>query len=89
MTHKPSLVAVLNVVAQNLFGHASCAWYNANLCSFKLFWEEMNTEGGRTPALCDNKLFPTDLHTAHSYLKIEPDTITYIVCTKCNSVYPL
>ena len=58
MTHKLSLVALLNVVAPNLFGHVSCAWCNANLCSFKLFWEEMNTEGGRTPALC-NKSFVT------------------------------
>ena len=91
MTHKPSLVAVLNVVAQNLFGHASRAWCNANLRSFKLFWEEMSTEGGRTPALRDNKLrdsFPTDLRTARSYLKIEPDTIMYAVCMKCSSVYP-
>lgn len=91
MSHKPSLVAILNVVAQNLFGHASRAWCNTNLRSFKLFWEEMSTEGGRAPSLRDDKLrnsFPTDLRTARSYLKIEPDTVTHAVCTKCSSVYP-
>ena len=44
MTHKLSLIAILNVVAQNLFVHISHAWCNANLSLFKLFWEEMNTE---------------------------------------------
>ena len=91
MKHIPSLVAILNVVAQNLFGHASRAWCNTNLRSFKLFWEEMSTEGGRTPPLRDDKLrssFPMDLRTSRSYLKIEPDTITYAVCPKCSSLYP-
>jgi hypothetical protein len=31
--HTPSLVAILNVVAQNLFGHATRTWCNANLQS--------------------------------------------------------
>lgn len=91
MAHRPSLVAVLNVVAQNLFGHAPRNWCNTNLRSFKLFWEEMSTEEGKTPSPRDDKLqesFPTDLRTARSYLKIEPDTITYAVCTKCSTVYP-
>ena len=43
------------------------------------------------PPLCDDKLcgsFPMDLCTSCSYLKIEPDTITYAVCPKCSSLYP-
>lgn len=91
MAHRPSLVAVLNIKAQNLFGHASHNWCNTNLCSFKLFWEEMSTEGGKTPSRGNNNLrnsFPTDLCTACSYLKIEPNTTTYTACTKCSTVYP-
>lgn len=84
-------MAVLNVVAQSLFGHATRIWCNANLRSYKLFWEEMSTEGGKTPDLRDTKLrnsFPTDLRTARKSLKIEPDTVTYATCTKCSSIYP-
>ena len=91
MRHTPLLVAVVNVVAQNLFGRATRAWCNANLRSFKLFWEEMSTEGGKTSSSHDTNLctsFPMDIHTTHSYLKIEPDTIKYAVCTKCSSMYP-
>ena len=91
MKHTPSLIAILNVVAQNLFGHATRAWCSTNLRSYKLFWEEMSTEGGKTPSTRDTKLhssFPVDLRTARSYLTIEPDTVTYTTCTKCSSVYP-
>ena len=91
MKHTPSLIAILNVVAQNLFGHATRAWCSTNLRSYKLFWEEMSTEGGKTPSTRDTKLrssFPVDLRTARSYLTIEPDTVTYATCTKCSSVYP-
>lgn len=51
----------------------------------------MSTECGKTPNTRDDKLrgsFPTDLRTARSYLKIEPNTVTYAACTKCCSVYP-
>ena len=81
----------MSAVAQNLFGCATHTWCNANLCSFKLFWEEMSTEGGKTSSSHDTKLhtsFPMDICTTHSYLKIEPDTIKYAMCTKCSSVYP-
>ncbi|KIM76804.1 hypothetical protein PILCRDRAFT_12510 [Piloderma croceum F 1598] len=76
--HTPLLVAILNVVAQNLFGHATRTWCNANLRSHKLFWEELMTEGGRTPSVRNIKLhkfFPTDLRTARQSLNIEPTTI--------------
>ena len=90
MKHTPLLIAILNVVAQNLFGHATRTWCSTNLPFYKLFWEEMSTEGGKTPSTRDTKLrssFPLDLRTAHSYLTIEPDTVTYATCTKCSSVY--
>lgn len=89
--HTPSLVAILNVVAQNLFGHATRTWCNANLQSHKLFWEELMTEGGRTPSVRDTKLhtnFPTDLRTARKSLNIEPDTIKYAACPTCCCLYP-
>jgi hypothetical protein len=91
MKHTPSLVAVLNTVAQNLLGHATRTWCNVNLRSQKLFWKEMMTEGGCTPSvhntkLCDN--FPIDLRTARHSLQIEPDTMKYAACPKCCSIYP-
>jgi len=84
-------VAILNVIAQNLFGHATRTWCNANLRSYKVFWEEMMSEGGHTPSARDIRLlnnFPTDLRTARKSLDLEPDIITYASCTKCSSVYP-
>jgi hypothetical protein len=89
--HTPSLVAILNVVAQNLFGHATRMWCNANLRSHKLFWEEMMIEGGRTPSVRETKLhanFPTDLRTARDSLQIEPDTIKYAACPACCCLFP-
>ena len=89
--HSPSLVAILNIVAQNLFGHATRTWCNANLRSYKLFWEELMTEGGRTPSARDIKLhrnFPEDLRTARRSLHIKPDTIKYAVCPTCCCLYP-
>jgi len=90
--HTPSLVAILNVVAQNLFGHVTRTWCNANLRSHKLFWEEMMTGGGGcTPSARDTKLganFPTDLRAARQSLQIEPDTVKYAACSACCSIYP-
>jgi len=89
--HTPSLVAVLNIVAQNLFGHTTCSWCNVNLRSHKLFWEEMMTDGGLIPSNRDMKLhanFPTDLRTARQSLQIEPDTTQYAACSACCNVYP-
>jgi predicted Fe-S protein YdhL (DUF1289 family) len=91
LKHTPSLVAVLNVVAQNLFEHATHTWCNANLRSHKLFWEEMMAEGGRTPSACSAKLcnnLPADIRTARHSLQIEPDTIKYATCPVCCSIYP-
>ena len=89
--HTPSLSAILNVVAQNLFGHSTRTWCNANLRSYKLFWEEMMTEGGRTPSARDTKLhhnFPTDLRTARQSIQIEPDVVKYAACSACCNIYP-
>ena len=89
--HSPSLVAILNVVAQNLFGHATRTWCNANLQSHKLFWGELMAEEGRTPSAREKKLhanFPTDLRTARQSLNIEPDTIKYAACPTCCCLYP-
>jgi hypothetical protein len=89
--HTPSLVAILNVVAQNLFGHATRTWCNANLQSQKLFMEEMFAEGGCTMSAREVKLhtsFPTDLRTARKSLQLEADTVTYAKCPKCLHIYP-
>ena len=51
----------------------------------------MSTEGGKKALFRDetlHKSFPTDLRTARSYLNIEPNTVTYAMCTKCSNVYP-
>ena len=51
----------------------------------------MSTEGGKKALFRDETLrksFPTDLHTTRCYLNIEPDTVTYAMCTKCSNVYP-
>jgi hypothetical protein len=89
--HTPSLVAILNILAQNLFGHATRTWCNANLRSHKLFWEEIMTEGGRIPSVHDTKLhhnFPTDLRSARQSLQIEPDIVKYAACSTCCNIYP-
>ena len=89
--HKHTLVAILNVVTQNLFGHTSRAWCNANLCTHKILWEEFMTEDDGTPSTHNLKLlkdFPSDLHSAHHALHIEPDTTEYAACSKCNTIYP-
>ena len=48
-------------------------------------------EEGDTPCSRNLKLlreFPSDLRSAHRALHIEPDTIEYAACSKCNTIYP-
>lgn len=89
--HVPTLVAVLNVTAQNLFGHASRQWCNVNLKSHKLFMEELHHAGDRSPNPYEShmhSIFPEDIRTARGFLGIEGDTTTYATCPRCSSVYP-
>ena len=49
------------------------------------------TEDDGTPSTHNLKLlkdFPSDLHSAHHALHIEPDTTKYAACSKCNTIYP-
>ena len=89
--HVPSLIAVVNVVAQNLFGHTTRAWCNSNLRSYKLFMQELYTEGGRAMLHSEAQLhasFPTDLRTAQNSLNLDGDITIHATCPKCRCVYP-
>ena len=89
--HIPSLIAIVNVVVQNLFGHSTRTWCNTNLRSYKLSMNEFYMEGSKTMLCHEAQLYtslPMDLRTARKNLNIEGDITIHATCPKCRCVYP-
>ena len=84
--HIPSLITIVNIIAQNLFRHSTHTWCNTNLWSYKLSMKEFYMDGSKTLLHHEAQLYtslPMDLWTAWKSLNIEGDITIHAMCPKC------
>lgn len=89
-THRATLLACLNVLVLNLFGHVTHRWCNFTLKMLhNILQEAYGGDGrklnGREIKILEN--FPHDLRTVRKAFDIEAKTTTYAACPKCNCTY--
>lgn len=88
--HRATLLACLNALVLNLFGHLTHRWCNFNLKMLHNILQEVYSEEGRQLTGREVKLlenFPHDLRTVRKAFDIEAKTETFAACPKCACTY--
>lgn len=89
-THRATLLACLNTLILNLFGHLTHRWCNFNLKMLHTLLQEVYSGDGRQLTAREIKIlenFPHDLRTVRKAFDIEAKTLTYAACPKCSCTY--